>query len=288
MVVLRRCLFGTLLLVCAGLMGVGNGSSAQAPAGIVVRVGASVSQVARWTAPPADGEGWDHEPRFQVTATSLSSAQVFGIDVEGVKGGDERTFDAGVLGYPLESSLTFRPASTRCRRCCTSTRRSVWPPDTPSSCRWIAARASNGTARPATSIVRRKRCDGRADVAARFARVDQGDPGAEDACGHEVRQARAHPQRAAVEVLGPRHVPRRARPAAGRLRHPPERALPAHHQPRALPARSRRLARNAAGPEREMRVQRALSARLLQPHPAAGGLRLLQGMDRARTSRACW
>ena len=33
--------------------------------------------------------------------------------------------------------------------------------------------------------------------------------------------------------------------------------------------------------EPEVRVQRALQARLLQPHPAAGGLRLLQGVDRA-------
>jgi hypothetical protein len=43
------------------------------------------------------------EPRLQVSGTSLSSAQIFGLDVEGMKGGDERTFDASVLGYPLES-----------------------------------------------------------------------------------------------------------------------------------------------------------------------------------------
>jgi hypothetical protein len=43
------------------------------------------------------------EPRFQVTSTSLSSAQVFGIDVEAMAGGQERAFDAAVLGYPLES-----------------------------------------------------------------------------------------------------------------------------------------------------------------------------------------
>ena len=49
------------------------------------------------------------EPRFQVSATSLSSAQVFGIDVEALKAGDERTFDAGVLGYPLESLRELPP-----------------------------------------------------------------------------------------------------------------------------------------------------------------------------------
>ena len=43
------------------------------------------------------------EPRFQVSGTSLITAQVFDLDVEGLKPGDERTFDAGVLGFPLES-----------------------------------------------------------------------------------------------------------------------------------------------------------------------------------------
>ena len=49
------------------------------------------------------------EPRFQVSATSLSSAQVFGIDVDGLKPGEERTFDATVLGYPLESLRDLPP-----------------------------------------------------------------------------------------------------------------------------------------------------------------------------------
>ncbi len=75
-----------------------------ARSGIVVRLGASA---------PANGfdgrllllvaKDDQREPRFQVTATSLSSAQVFGIDVEGMKTGEERTFDASVLGYPIES-----------------------------------------------------------------------------------------------------------------------------------------------------------------------------------------
>jgi hypothetical protein len=43
------------------------------------------------------------EPRFQISETSLDSQQVFGIDVEGMKPGEERTFPAGVLGYPVES-----------------------------------------------------------------------------------------------------------------------------------------------------------------------------------------
>ena len=54
-----------------------------------------------------------------------------------------------------------------------------------------------------------------------------------------------------------------------------------------FPQRPRRLARDAARSESEMRLQRALPPRVLQPHPAAGGLRLLQGLDGRRTSRAC-
>jgi hypothetical protein len=53
----------------------------------------------------------DGEPRFQISGTSLDSQQVFGIDVEGMKPGEERTFDATVLGYPLES-LSEIPAGT--------------------------------------------------------------------------------------------------------------------------------------------------------------------------------
>jgi hypothetical protein len=49
------------------------------------------------------------EPRFQISATSTTTAQVFGIDVEGLKPGDERRFDAGVLGYPIASLSQLPP-----------------------------------------------------------------------------------------------------------------------------------------------------------------------------------
>ena len=49
------------------------------------------------------------EPRLQVDYTSLSTAQVFGVDIDGWKPGEERTFDASVLGYPL-ASLSELPA----------------------------------------------------------------------------------------------------------------------------------------------------------------------------------
>jgi hypothetical protein len=43
------------------------------------------------------------EPRFQISDTSIKTQQVFGLDVEGAAPGEEAVFDAGVLGYPLES-----------------------------------------------------------------------------------------------------------------------------------------------------------------------------------------
>jgi hypothetical protein len=49
------------------------------------------------------------EPRFQISDTSLKTAQVFGIDVEGMKPGDAKIFDANVLGYPLESLSDLPP-----------------------------------------------------------------------------------------------------------------------------------------------------------------------------------
>lgn len=51
------------------------------------------------------------EPRFQVSATDLKSQQVFGIDVDSWKAGQEAVFAGGVLGYPLES-LSEIPAGS--------------------------------------------------------------------------------------------------------------------------------------------------------------------------------
>jgi len=85
-------------------------SSQPADGSIVIRVGASLVQE------PIDGrllllisKDSNREPRFQVDGTSLNSAQVFGIDVEGVKAGDGRTFDRAVLGYPIESLTDLPP-----------------------------------------------------------------------------------------------------------------------------------------------------------------------------------
>jgi len=54
------------------------------------------------------------EPRFQVRDTSVAkSQQVFGIDVDGWKPGEEAVFDGSVLGYPAESLAEVRPGRYR-------------------------------------------------------------------------------------------------------------------------------------------------------------------------------
>ncbi len=101
---LRPFLFLTLAIAFAASSGTPVRSSAQSAGGFVVRLGANASKEA------LDGrlllllsKDGAREPRFQLSATSLSSAQAFGIDVGGLKAGDERRFDASVPGYPLAS-----------------------------------------------------------------------------------------------------------------------------------------------------------------------------------------
>jgi hypothetical protein len=51
------------------------------------------------------------EPRFQISDISLKTQQVFGIDAEDWKPGQELSFDGSVLGYPMDS-LDDIPAGT--------------------------------------------------------------------------------------------------------------------------------------------------------------------------------
>ncbi len=54
------------------------------------------------------------EPRFQVNDTSVpKSAQVFGVDVDGWKPGEDALFDGSVLGYPAEGLADVKPGSYR-------------------------------------------------------------------------------------------------------------------------------------------------------------------------------
>jgi Putative esterase len=107
---LRRCLLCALLMTCVAAAALRTGFSAQSAGAFVVHLGANVAEEA------LDGRllllisrDGTREPRFQLSATSLSTAQLFGVDVEGFKRSDERTFDGAVLGYPLES-LSELPA----------------------------------------------------------------------------------------------------------------------------------------------------------------------------------
>jgi len=107
---IMRALWLALVIAVTTPIALGLPSSAQSSAGITVRLGASVAKEA------VDGrllllfaKDTTSEPRSQVSATSLSSAQVFGIDVDGMKAGEERTFDGAVLGYPVESLSNLPP-----------------------------------------------------------------------------------------------------------------------------------------------------------------------------------
>jgi hypothetical protein len=102
--------FGALLLAGVSVFATQTAPPPQSSPAIVVRLGTNPG------GQPLDGrlllliaKDDKREPRFQITATSPTTAQVFGLDVEGLKAGDERTFDDGVLGYPIES-LSRLPA----------------------------------------------------------------------------------------------------------------------------------------------------------------------------------
>jgi len=51
------------------------------------------------------------EPRFQISDIGLDTQQVFGIDVQGWLAGQPASFDASVLGYPLESLAQVPPGT---------------------------------------------------------------------------------------------------------------------------------------------------------------------------------
>ena len=53
------------------------------------------------------------EPRFQISDTSLTSQQVFGVDVDGWKAGQEAVFEGDVLGYPVESLSQIPPGRSQ-------------------------------------------------------------------------------------------------------------------------------------------------------------------------------
>ena len=138
------------------------------------------------------------EPRFQIS-DGPRTQQVFGIDVDGWKPGDAGTFDGAVLGYPLESACATLPAGHLHGAGAAAQVRDVHAlaTATPSSCRWTAAKASSGTARPATSTARRRRSrSSREGRRADRDRARPGDPADPAADGHEyVKHVRIQSER---------------------------------------------------------------------------------------------
>lgn len=53
--------------------------------------------------------GSSTEPRFSVSTDGLNTAQVFGIDVDGMKPGDAATIDSSVFGAPIHSIASLPP-----------------------------------------------------------------------------------------------------------------------------------------------------------------------------------
>lgn len=103
MPLLRSGSLALLVVSAAAISGAARPTEATRPK-FVVTYGADKSKA------PVDGRlllllstDKTGEPRFQISDTSLKSQQVFGIDVEGWKAGQEAAFSADVLGYPVES-----------------------------------------------------------------------------------------------------------------------------------------------------------------------------------------
>ncbi len=49
------------------------------------------------------------EPRFQISSRNEDAQPIFGIDVEGLRPGQEAVFDAGVFGFPVDSLAKIPP-----------------------------------------------------------------------------------------------------------------------------------------------------------------------------------
>ena len=168
-----------------------------------------------------DREG---EPRFQI-ADGLGAQQVFGIDVEGWRPGEARSSTPGSSAsrsrawtgpagtYHVQALLhryeTFRRADGHTVKL---------PMDRGEGQQWNRA-PGNLYSTPASSpsIPPRRGAAPRAGP---------GDPADPRAGRQQVRSPRTHPERAADQVLGPAHAPRRPRPPAPGFDEHPEARYP--------------------------------------------------------------
>ena len=154
------------------------------------------------------------EPRFQINE-DLNTQQVFGVDVDGLKPGQEATVDASAFGYPLVSLASLKPGEywvqallhvyETFKRAGRPHREAADGPRRRSAVEQRARKSLQHAAK-----INDTANDGRAiKIAAR-----QSYSANRTAKGYEVHQARADAERVADEVLGPADVSRRECSAA--------------------------------------------------------------------------
>ncbi len=199
------------------------------------------------------------EPRFQIN-DSITGQLIFGVDVDGLKPGASVTVDGSALGFPLES-INDIPGGTYSVQALIhkyeTFKRSdghtvKLPMDRGEGQQWARA-PGNLYSTPVTVSFDPKKGG---TIKLTLDKVIAPLPTPKDT---EVRQARADPERAADEVLGPADASRRARAAAGRMGHASGREVSALHLSRPLPRRSHQLARDAARPQPRARTSRRAS-----------------------------
>ncbi len=228
----------------------------------------------------------DGEPRFHV-AFGPEGQPVFGLDVENWPAGAPASVDDGTIGFPVQR-LSEIPAGTYTVQALFHRYETFkrgdghtvkMPMDRGEGQQWNLAPGNlystprQITIDPATS-------------GAIAITLDQIIPEIPAVEGHEVREARAHPERAAHEVLGPADAHRRRGAAARGLGHASAGEVSAVRLPRPLPRHHLRLARDAARSEPGARLLHALQPQGLQPHPAGIRLPVLQGVDGSELTRA--
>ena len=114
------------------------------------------------------------------------------MDVDGLAPGAAAVVDATTLGYPRESLQGHSRGRLLCPgRSSTSTKRSIWPTDTRSSCRPIKARVNTGRRSPATlySKTQKVHLDAGSDQVIQSVTDREGPRCAGRRSGYEVGQA---------------------------------------------------------------------------------------------------
>ena len=180
------------------------------------------------------------EPRFQIN-DSPKTQQIFGIDVEGLEPGRDAVIDARTLGYPVESLAKVPAGKYRVQALLhkyetfhrADGHTVKLPMDRGEGQQWNKAPGNlystpreieidPGKATPLTIV------------------LDKVIPPIPPPADDEVHQARADPERAADEVLGPADAPGGPRPPARGLRRAPRGALSPGDLPRPLTRRRSR------------------------------------------------